>query len=1065
MDFEMMLTMRNFSELSARVSRGELISREEMDAKYFPLPADYDAITNWLIAHGFTITRQYPVRLSVFAQGPVSRVAEVFQVSFARVAADGAEFTSAITAPSLPTALAPALLGINGLQPHLRAHKHTASVSALSNSPPYTPGEILTAYGANAANLTGTGQTIAIVIDTFPATSDLQAFWLLCGISPVRNVPQEIQVVPGSLTGIDATEATIDAELTSALAPAATVRIYATTDLESNHLDEAFQKILTDLPQQPGLHQLSLSFGNGESVSPPSWLQHEAGVFASLAGAGVTVFASTGDGGSNPNLNASPVSYSSSAALQPEWPADDPNVTGVGGTSLFLNPTTGAISSESGWSVTGNGSGGSGGGISTVFSRPIPNWQTGQGVPAGTMRLVPDVSAVGDPNTGCLIVFQGSSSTMYGGTSVSAPIWASFCAMLNQARAAGGQQPLGVLGPSIYPLIGTAALNDITSGTNGYYKAGVGYDLVTGVGTPNVGQLVQALATPAFAPAITVQPVTVTVSPKLTAAFSMTATGNPPPTYQWQREPAGTSTWTNLSDNTTYSGSATANLTVYSVTTTMSGDSFNCVVTNSAGSVTTLPAVLVVANPLVVTTLAGLAGSSGSDDGTGSSARFNDPADLTADSAGNLYVSDANNHTIRKITPAGAVTTLAGQAGVSGSSDGAASTAQFNHPTGLSVDSTGNLYVADTDNDTIREITPAGVVTTIAGLAGSAGSADGAGSAARFNSPSDVAVDSAGNLYVADTLNHTIRMITPAGSVSTLAGLAGVSGADDGTGGDARFFAPEGIAIDGAGNLYVADTDNHTIRKVTATGVVSTLAGWAGSSGSNDGIGAGARFAYPADVTVNSAGNLFVIDTDNHAIREITPAGVVSTVAGLAGTSGSADGTGTAARFYYPTGIGADASGDLYVADTNNQTIREAVAQSAPVFQTQPQSQTVAAGSNVSFSVMATGAPAPIYQWFINGVAIAGATSATLTLNNVQPANAGSYTATAFNSSGIVTSNPATLTVSGTVSQPSSSGSGGGGGGGGGAPSLWFLGLLPLTYLIRCRALKPRGLPFLAKGP
>jgi hypothetical protein len=296
--------------------------------------------------------------------------------------------------------------------------------------------------------------------------------------------------------------------------------------------------------------------------------------------------------------------------------------------------------------------------------------------------------------------------------------------------------------------------------------------------------------------------------------------------------------------------------------------------------------------------------------------------------------------------------------------------------------------------------------------------------------------------------------------VTTFAGLAGVSGSADGAGNAARFFAPEGIAVDGSGNLYVADTDNHTIRKITATGVVSTLAGWAGSSGSSDGIGSGARFFFPADLTIDGAGNLFVIDTDNHTIRQITSAGVVSTVAGQAGTSGSADGAGTSARFAYPTGIGADASGSLFVADTNNQTIRKAVPQSAPVIQTQPQSQTVTAGANVSFSVTATGTPAPSYQWSFNGAVIFGATSPELMLPSVQTGNAGSYTVTVFSSLGVVASTPATLTVNAVVSQPSSSG----GGGGGGAPSLWFFSLLTLTGGLRRRAWILRGLSFAAKA-
>ena len=188
-----------------------------------------------------------------------------------------------------------------------------------------------------------------------------------------------------------------------------------------------------------------------------------------------------------------------------------------------------------------------------------------------------------------------------------------------------------------------------------------------------------------------------------------------------------------------------------------------------------------------------------------------------------------------------------------------------------------------TRNDTIRKITPAGVVTTFAGTAGQSGSADGTGAAARFTNPEGTAVDGAGNVYVADTFNDTIRKITPAGVVTTLAGTAGQGGSADGTGAAARFAFPTGVAVDGAGNVYVADTDNDTIRKITPAGVVTTLAGTAGQSGSADGTGAAARFNSPFGLAVDGAGNIYVADEDNDAIREITPAGVVSTLAGTAG--------------------------------------------------------------------------------------------------------------------------------------------------------------------------------------
>ncbi|MHB8520044.1 MAG: NHL repeat-containing protein [Limisphaerales bacterium] len=330
----------------------------------------------------------------------------------------------------------------------------------------------------------------------------------------------------------------------------------------------------------------------------------------------------------------------------------------------------------------------------------------------------------------------------------------------------------------------------------------------------------------------------------------------------------------------------------------------------------------------VVTTVAGLAGGKGSVDGMGSAARFYGPSGVAVDGAGNAYVADTYNNTIRKVTAAGVVTTLAGLANSSGSVDGTGSVARFWVPSGVALDSVGNLYVADTYNNTIRKVTPLGtnwVVTTLAGLAGGFGfSVDGTGSAARFNGPSGVVVDGTGNVYVADTYNNTIRKVAPAGVVTTLAGRAGYGGSADGTGSAARFYGPSGVAVDSAGNLYVADTyPNSTIRKVTPTGVVTTLAGVAGYGGSADGTGSAARFNSPSSVAVDSAGNVFVADSGNETIRKVTPAGVVTTVAGLAGFSGSTDGTGSAARFYGPSGVAVDSVGNVYVAEYVNNTIRK----------------------------------------------------------------------------------------------------------------------------------------------
>jgi sugar lactone lactonase YvrE len=325
----------------------------------------------------------------------------------------------------------------------------------------------------------------------------------------------------------------------------------------------------------------------------------------------------------------------------------------------------------------------------------------------------------------------------------------------------------------------------------------------------------------------------------------------------------------------------------------------------------------------VVSTFAGLAGNGGSADGTGNGARFNFPYGVAVDGAGNAYVADSGNDAIRKITPSRVVTTLAGLAGSFGSADGTGNIARFGFPVSVAADNAGNVYVADSSNHTIRKITPSRIVSTLAGLAGSAGSANGSGSAARFNNPSGVAVDSGGNVYVGDRGNNTIRKITSAGVVSTLAGLAGSSGSTDANGSAARFTEPQGVAVDNAGNVYVTDTDNHTIRKITPVGAVTTLAGLAGSSGSADGTGSGARFAFPQDVAVDSSGNVYVADSSNNAIRTITPAGAVSTLAGVAGTFGSADGIANDARFDGPSGVAVDNKGNVYVAEYFNSTIRK----------------------------------------------------------------------------------------------------------------------------------------------
>jgi len=316
-----------------------------------------------------------------------------------------------------------------------------------------------------------------------------------------------------------------------------------------------------------------------------------------------------------------------------------------------------------------------------------------------------------------------------------------------------------------------------------------------------------------------------------------------------------------------------------------------------------------------VSSLAG-SGTFGYADGPAASAQFAYPSSIALDGQGNMYVADPFNQRIRKVTPSGLVSTLAGS-GVSGFADGSGGAAQFNTPYGVACDANGNVYVADTYNHRIRKITPAGVVSTLAGD-GTSGYHDGPGVGARFNNPTGVACDINGNVYVADQGQNLVRKITPSGVVTTLAGSS--LGYFDGTGTAARFYACWSVACDRQSNVYVTDRENQRIRKITQAGVVTTLAG-DGVAGDVDGPGADASFRSPRALTCDAAGNVYVADEVNNRIRKITPAGVVSTYAGS--VDGFADGVAGDAQFSKPYGVACDSHGNIYVADYQNSKIRK----------------------------------------------------------------------------------------------------------------------------------------------
>jgi kumamolisin len=497
-------------ELEDAVSKGKVIPRDKLKTDYSPKQADVDALTKHLKDEGFEVTKVTPDLTGVYARATAAQIEKTLQVQMVRVLREGVTYTAARNAPSLPSEASTGVRAIIGLQPFrhmnrrdrkvalhrgnrasrtvpgVRAHAALAGPSPnIANAPPYLVQEILKSYNADTLGVNGTGEKIAILIDTFPTDSDLQGFWAQNGLSVTMSQIEEINVKGGQLPGQEGEE-TLDVEWASGIAPGATVRVYASGSLQFVDLDLALDNIIADLATQPAIHQLSISLGLGETFigGPQGEVATQHQKFLQLAAAGVNVFVSSGDAGSHPDNTG----HNPTGPLQAEYESSDPAVIGVGGTSLTLDPTGGQVTSETGWV-------GSGGGVSIFFDRPV--WQTGPGVPTGDKRLVPDVSLVADPNTGALIFFQGQVQQI-GGTSWSAPTWAGFCALMNSARSQAGKQPLGFLNPMIYPLIGTSSFRDITVGSNDngpnmQYDAGPGYDLVTGIGVPNLQALVNAI--------------------------------------------------------------------------------------------------------------------------------------------------------------------------------------------------------------------------------------------------------------------------------------------------------------------------------------------------------------------------------------------------------------------------------------------------------------------------------------------------------------------------------------------------------------------------------------------
>jgi gliding motility-associated-like protein len=421
-----------------------------------------------------------------------------------------------------------------------------------------------------------------------------------------------------------------------------------------------------------------------------------------------------------------------------------------------------------------------------------------------------------------------------------------------------------------------------------------------------------------------------------------------------------------------------------------------------------------------VITIAGIPEIAGSSDGLAFEATFNNPHGLAVDDLGNVYVADRFGHKIRKYAQDGNVTTIAGS-GLPGNADGMGLSASFNEPWGICVDNDGNILVADTRNNLIRKITPNGEVTTIAG-SGVFGSSDGQGLNASFGNPSGLEIDEDGNLYVADHLTHIIRKISQSGYVSTLAGVPGIFGHSDGNGANALFNRPYGLTIDYNGDVLVADEWNHRIRRVTPTGDVSTIAG-SGIAGHVNGQAFDAAFNFPWDITVDLQGNIFIADGYNHVIRKLEPTGSVPesyeviTYAGNPDESGNLDGFGLNARFMSVTNIDFRAeTGEIYIADAYNNLLKKVFDIDRPPLNLQvitpvflnPDEPTLC--SNAQFEIEVSPDSFDLYTFYINNEIVQNSTTPVYSTQNLPDGNV-SITVVGTDNLGSIVSNTINIEV------------------------------------------------------
>ena len=627
------LKLRNFDELCRRISNGEVLSLPEMTERYFPTPEEWKNVAQWAAVNGYSVRPPDSTRMTVFAEGSVVQTEKALHIRFARViGTDGAEYTAAVDSPILPEEIGNVVRQVRRLHPEVRPGPPPIDWNAhvihpVPNTTALLPETLRQLYRADEVPYDGTGETIVVVGAAAIQAADLPTFWANCGLPTTRAQVTEVHPSP-PWSGSDAEaweiEGTMDIEWVTAMAPRAKVIYISTLDAA-----EFATIVMNRLGTDPSIHQLNASVAYSEAayVSPPVDSQY----YAALAALGVTCFVASGDGGSNGNYyrtGAGPDGtfwYDPDDDLAPAYPASDPFVTAVGGTAIGFTTFDGLDFTlpyrEGGWClpdppiVAFPGKPGnwaftaSTGGKSIFFA--APEWQRLAGLPGGGKRCVPDVAAMSVGFPGAYGYFHGEKFdyTGFGGTSMSSPVWAGLCALINQARGKIGFGPVGLLGPRIYPLMGTTAFNAISGGSGnngvsfsetaniGAYRVTPNYNFVTGLGSPNMAELIGAL-TKSHAPVMAVQPTSQSAHAGQTAAFVAAAIGDPSPQLKWRLNGVPLADGA-LADGTIVSGSSTNQLQLAHVSPAANGATVALAASNSSGVVVSATVTLSVDAPPV----------------------------------------------------------------------------------------------------------------------------------------------------------------------------------------------------------------------------------------------------------------------------------------------------------------------------------------------------------------------------------------------------------------------------------------------------------------------------------